>query len=395
LVLMAMDNAAVQHMSWTYLLYPSLALSLGVLLPISAATNWLRRNYQFDAPWTAPGAATLQQKVLEWQQQQAAKQAAVLRQFRALELDRGHSTTHMLHTELHSPLARIGRLLRPILQLISFPKHVPKPQQQQQQQQQQRLLFKLQEQQQLGVRGVSLDLGGINLGRSILDASPAEEAAAAAMDAAIRRRLLQEQQRRLEDKEHKRRMWGGAANMPDLKQFEDKLNTMHQQRMQQLGQHGQLGQQGQLDQGQQPGQQKQRPGQQPEQPGQQQQGQPSKHREPPRLSKQAPEKGSKGRRQQQQGQPEDDGAAAVVSPRQRLEQYWAWRAKVTSGADSNSSNSSSSGSTLSRSSSPQVLERPAGWEQQQQQQRQKPGSDGSKRNSSRQSAMDSFCPEDE
>jgi len=344
---MAMDNAAIQQMSWAYLLWPSLALSLGVLLPISAAANWLRRNYQFDAPWTEAGAATLQQKVREWQQQQAAKQAAVLRQYRALEIDRGFAGQQALHEELHSPAARLARVFAPILQLLRFPKPVPQPKKQ-------RSLGVISAGgQQLQVQGMSLDLGGINLGRSITEAGPAEAAAAAALDAAIRRRLQQEQERRLEDKLQKRWMWGGAAQPPDAERLEDKINKLHRQRMQQQGLQG-TG----MQQNQQSAEQKQPP-QPPHQQQRQEQEPGAQHQEPQQQQK-------------QQQQPVE----GLSSPRQRLEHNWNLRAELADGRDDSRCSS--------RSSSPYP-----------QQPRFGNGPSSHRRNSSSQGPMDSFAPDEE
>ncbi|KAG2493875.1 hypothetical protein HYH03_007813 [Edaphochlamys debaryana] len=60
LVLMAVDSAAIQRMDWWFMLYPSLTFTLGVLLPIGATVNWLKRNVKFDwpaAPATPPASA--------------------------------------------------------------------------------------------------------------------------------------------------------------------------------------------------------------------------------------------------------------------------------------------------------------------------------------------------
>lgn len=341
LVLMAMDNAAIQHMSWAYVLWPSLAVSLAVLLPISAFTNYLRRNYQFDAPWSAPGAASLQQKILTFQQQQAAKQAAMLRHWTVLELDRGSGGQQALHHELHSPLARIARVLSPILQLLRFPK--PTPELQKQRQQPRRWGVITAGGQQLQVRGVSLDMGGLDLGRSVSDAGTAEKAAAAALEDAIRRRLMQEQSRKLEDTLHQKRIWGGSAQIPDI----DKLGN-------QLGGLGQQDTYGQSA-------------------GNPQQPQPKGWR-PPQQSQQQGQAGAD--QQQQQGQ-EQLGAGDMISPRQRLEQYWEFRARLASDI---SSSSGSSGLEY-RSSSPTQL-----------QERQQEGEDGGNR--SRKGPLDSFAPDD-
>ncbi|KAI8462329.1 MAG: HPP family-domain-containing protein [Monoraphidium minutum] len=54
LVLLAMDNKAVQALEWGYLLWPSLLLSLGVVMPLAYATNALKRAAAFD--WPGAGA---------------------------------------------------------------------------------------------------------------------------------------------------------------------------------------------------------------------------------------------------------------------------------------------------------------------------------------------------
>lgn len=295
---MAMDNAAIQQMSWAYLLYPSLLLSVCVLLPMAAATNWLRRNYQFDAPWAeGPGAATLQQKARQFQQQQAAKQAAVVRQWRALELDRGGGGQQALHQELHSPLARLARLLRPILQLLSFPRR-PQQQRQQPQQPQRWGYITTSTGERLQVRGISLDLGpGLNLGQSITDVRSAEAAAAAALEDAIRQRLIrQEQDRQLEDRLHRRRVWGGSEQTPDLKKFSERLEDLHQQQRMQDG----------VDKG-------------PVLP-------------PVGWNQQLP---GLGDQQQQHGEGEE-GEVPLVRPRQRLEQHWEQGAELASSSRSSS-----------------------------------------------------------
>jgi hypothetical protein len=351
-----MDNVAIQRMSWSYLLWPSLALSLTVLLPISAATNWLRRNYQFDAPWTEAGAASLQQKVQQFQQQQVTKQAALLRQWHALELDRGLGGRQSLHGELHSPLARLARICRPILQLISFPKVSSQQQLQQQRQQPQQGqgVVTTASGERYQVQGVNLDLGHWNLGQSISDAGPAEQAAAAALEDAIRRKLQQEQERSIEDKLHRRRVWGGYEQSPDYKKLTERINELQQQQQykeQQQRKQQEVGEDGPEKPMQRPV--GWRPQQQPWQPPAQQDSQ----------------AGSS----QQQRQQDEEVDHPLVSPRQRLEQYWEFRAQQ---ADSRSS------SRLGyRSSSPQLKERQEG--------------DSSGRSSSGQGPMDSFATDED
>jgi hypothetical protein len=196
------------------------------------------------------------------------------------------------------------------------------------------------------VRGVNLGLGGLNLGGSISDATPAEQAAAAALEDAIRRKLMQQQERDLEDKLHRRRVWGGYEHNPNLKKVQGEIDSLHQRRQQQQG--------------------PDKPKEQPTPSNQQQQG--------PQHSQKLPED---PRRQHQQKQQEEYG---VVSPRRRLEQHWRFKAWL---ADS----SSSAGSAAEgyRSSSPQLKERPQG-----------PSSEGgNKRSSSRQGPTDSFAPDEE
>ena len=57
LVVMAMDSAAIQSIQWYWLLYPSLAVSLAILLPCSALACWLKRAARFDWPAVAAAAA--------------------------------------------------------------------------------------------------------------------------------------------------------------------------------------------------------------------------------------------------------------------------------------------------------------------------------------------------
>ncbi|GLC43995.1 hypothetical protein PLESTB_000217900 [Pleodorina starrii] len=55
LVLMAVDSAAIQRIDWWFMLYPSLAVTIALLLPLGVAINWLKRNVMFDFP---PAAST-------------------------------------------------------------------------------------------------------------------------------------------------------------------------------------------------------------------------------------------------------------------------------------------------------------------------------------------------
>lgn len=53
-----MDSAAIQSMHWSFMLWPSLLLTLAVLLPLSAACNWLKRNVRFSLPQFGAAPAT-------------------------------------------------------------------------------------------------------------------------------------------------------------------------------------------------------------------------------------------------------------------------------------------------------------------------------------------------
>ncbi|GLI65757.1 hypothetical protein VaNZ11_009372 [Volvox africanus] len=50
LVLMAVDSTAIQKIDWWFMLYPSLAVTIALLLPLGIAINWLKRNVRFDFP---------------------------------------------------------------------------------------------------------------------------------------------------------------------------------------------------------------------------------------------------------------------------------------------------------------------------------------------------------
>jgi hypothetical protein len=156
--------------------------------------------------------------------------------------------------------------------------------------------------------------------------------------------LRQEQNRKLEDNLHSKRIWGGPAQTPDP-------NSLDKQP-------GDIGQQ---DKGAQsvPHPQQQLP----------------MDWQPPQQSQQQGQAGA-GHQQQQHDQ-EQLGAGDMISPRQRLEQYWDFRARLSS--DLSSSSSGSSGLEY-RSSSPTQL-----------QERQQEGEDGGKRSTG---PLDSFAPDD-
>ena len=52
-----MDSAAIQSIQYWWLLYPSLAVSLLILLPCSALACWLKRAVRFDWPAAAVAGA--------------------------------------------------------------------------------------------------------------------------------------------------------------------------------------------------------------------------------------------------------------------------------------------------------------------------------------------------
>jgi hypothetical protein len=47
---MSMDSAVIQSMGHAFMLWPSLLVTLFLLLPLSAACNWLKRSVVFDWP---------------------------------------------------------------------------------------------------------------------------------------------------------------------------------------------------------------------------------------------------------------------------------------------------------------------------------------------------------
>jgi hypothetical protein len=55
-----MDSLPVQQMGALYLLYPSLLLTLVLLLPMSAACNWLKANLRFSS-WQEAGSVLSRQ----------------------------------------------------------------------------------------------------------------------------------------------------------------------------------------------------------------------------------------------------------------------------------------------------------------------------------------------
>lgn len=117
LALLTMDSAVIQQFGVGSLLWPSLTLCLCVLLPISAITCWLRRNWQFD--WhstgrqTAPRPVTLGQKQQEWETAQANQRAVLLqRSLDAVERDRMVLSQTPLEERIRRTIAGLAGLSR-------------------------------------------------------------------------------------------------------------------------------------------------------------------------------------------------------------------------------------------------------------------------------------------
>lgn len=179
LVLMSMDNAAIQQMQWGFMLWPSLLLCLGVLLPVGAVTNWLRRNRQFDWPGSSNPAVTLEQKQREYQEQQR-KKADMLQRHAAMML-----SDRILKPQAAAQLS--AGLKGTVFRLSGLAKAVLQYQQKQKLEQQWKQQQKPEPDQQAPAEASS---DASNAGRF---ASPA----AAALDATLRRRLNGEADRKL------------------------------------------------------------------------------------------------------------------------------------------------------------------------------------------------------
>eukprot|EP00775_Hariotina_reticulata_P005685 gene5685-5923_t len=250
LVLMAMDNKSIQAIGYSYLLWPSLLLCLAVMLPISAITNWLRRNRQFDWPGTSRTASSLHVEQRQWAHEQ--KQRGLVLQLEMFNSSTPFAAIHrvsLLLQDLAHNISSQGRILAGQLQ---------QPLQQSRQQlpaKAQKLLLsrhwlprhrqldntsaKESAAQQTGV-GWSFALDN---GISSIDAARAGTAAAAeSLGAAVRRRLQREADRRLEDLQHREVIWGREA-LSGLHKYEQKLNDLHQWRVGQLQQPEKSGQQ--------------------------------------------------------------------------------------------------------------------------------------------------------
>jgi hypothetical protein len=265
LVLMAMGDSSIQHFGWLYMLWPSLLLCLGLMLPISAATNWLRRNRQFDWPGSGTAAAaSLHQKQQEWQQQQQKKD----------ELMQRHAAV-MLSDRLLLPSQKelSGKFVSALQRMLDA-QAVRQAQQLQQQQEQasqplQDDSFKLsmEDLRQRMITPQPRSPESSSGGAAPAEQQPAEapqqrhqqtstdshntqnSSNAASSDAssssscdasrvpstsskleeAVRRRLRREADRKLEDDAHRQAIWGPC--LPALEGFERKLQRLHEERL--------------------------------------------------------------------------------------------------------------------------------------------------------------------
>lgn len=230
LVLMAMGDSTIQQFGWLYMLWPSLLLCLAVMLPISAATNWLRRNRQFDWPGSAAAASSLHKKQQEWQQQQQQKKDQLMQRSAAIVL----SDRMTLHRQVPMSSRFIAALQRMLeaqhrqqtleqqqREVLEGKEGKPQPQGEAFKQTMEHLRQRMitpqprspegsgggappdnhpdqqqgQEQQQQQMRSMSPSANFIRSSRS--------PASAAKLDEAVRRRLRREADRKLEDEEHR------------------------------------------------------------------------------------------------------------------------------------------------------------------------------------------------
>ncbi|WIA27988.1 hypothetical protein OEZ86_010578 [Tetradesmus obliquus] len=273
LVLMAMGDSSIQHFGWLYMLWPSLLLCLGVMLPISAATNWLRRNRQFDWPGSgAAAAATLHQKQQEWQQQQQKKDEMMQRHAAVMLSDRlllpsqkqlSSKFVGALQRMLDAQAARQAQQLQAQQHAASQPQGdgfrqamddlrqrmiTPQPRSpessgggaapaeqqtagQQQQQQQEEA------QQSSAEASAGTSSSSASNSASASNSTSASSSSAAArvprssskLEEAVRRRLRREADRKLEDDAHRQALWGPC--LPGLEAFEKKLQRLHEERL--------------------------------------------------------------------------------------------------------------------------------------------------------------------
>jgi hypothetical protein len=261
LVLMAMGDSSIQHFGWLFMLWPSLLLCLGVMLPISAATNWLRRNRQFDWPGSGTAAAaSLHQKQQEWQQQQQQKKDELMQRHAAVMLsDRlllpsqkelSGKFVSALQRMLDAQAARQAQQLQQQQEQASQPHQddsfklamedlrqrmitpqprspesssggaAPAEQQQAEAQQQQQISTDNHTQSSSNAAGS---------GMSSSSAASRVPPTSSKLEDAVRRRLRREADRKLEDDAHRQAIWGPC--LPALDGFERKLQRLHEERL--------------------------------------------------------------------------------------------------------------------------------------------------------------------
>jgi hypothetical protein len=232
LVLMAMDNKAIQAMGYSYMLWPSLLLCLAFMLPVSAATNWLRRNRQFDWPGTSGPASS-------WHE----KQRSLVRLPQTIDSSTSLAVMQPMQSLLQDLIHKI------MLQGRHFLAWQLRLQPEQQRQQRQPKGGKLlRSRHQLSMKARQLDLvkdddtiavqngsgWGFALDHATIDAAGAETAAAAeSLGAAVRRRLQREADRQAEDLHHREQIWGTEV-LPGLSKYEKKLDELQKWRAEQL-----------------------------------------------------------------------------------------------------------------------------------------------------------------
>jgi hypothetical protein len=265
---MAMGDSSIQHFGWLYMLWPSLLLCLAVMLPISAATNWLRRNRQFDWPGSGTAAAaSLHQKQQEWQQQQQKKDEMMQRHAAVMLSDRlllpsqkelSSKFVGALQRMLDAQAARQAQQLQQqqlqasqlqgdssfrqamedLRQRMITPQpHSPESssggaapieqqatgqQQQQQQQETQSPVVPVHSNEQAST-------SSINSSSSSSSSNSHLDGPSSKLEEVVRRRLRREADRKLEDDAHREALWGPC--LPGLEAFERKLQRLHEERL--------------------------------------------------------------------------------------------------------------------------------------------------------------------
>ncbi|KAF6252907.1 HPP family-domain-containing protein [Scenedesmus sp. NREL 46B-D3] len=266
LVLIAMGESSIQQFGWLYMLWPSLVLCLGVMLPISAATNWLRRNRQFDWPGSGTAAAaSLHRKQQEWQNQQQQRQkkdvllqrhAAAMLTDRLLQPGQKELNSNFVSALQRMLDAQAARQAQQQQQQASRP-HVDDSVRLAMEDLRQRMITPQPRSpesssggaapaEQLQIEGQQQHEAHADSSTKCSDSSAGSSSASSAsnssssssawvpptspkLEEAARRRLRREADRKLEDDAHRQALWG--ACLPGLETFERRLQRLHEERL--------------------------------------------------------------------------------------------------------------------------------------------------------------------